>query len=340
MIRSESLDLLVIGDGQVAVICHYITSPQMEFGREYFVSQLKFDSAGSAALCAGVASRLGLRTSLLTKVGNDFFGDFALKRWEQAGIDTSYVVRTSQAGTSFSSVALNESGMWTATTYLGANELLKFEDVQQHFGRLEQLPPKIVHLGGYNKLTFSIGEPALKVLKFAKACGALVTFDVVWDPKGWQDDRLDAVRKTIEYTDVCLFNLNEARIIGGGKELEEVVQNILGLGTRIAVIKLGDQGCVVATEEEMLKTPAFRVKAEDSCGAGDAFNAGFIYGLLSNWNLRETARFANAIGAMKTAYVPRGWSFHWEVKREQIDDFLRKCNMKTLRRQALSDRER
>jgi len=328
--RAKPLDLLVIGDGQVAVICHYITAPQLEFGKEYFVSELKFEAAGSAALCAGAASRLEIKTALLTKLGDDLFAQFALERWRQAGIDLSYIVKTSRAGTSFSSVFLHDSGMWTAATYLGANELLTFEDVQQYFARLKESPPRIVHLGGYNKLTYFIGDPAKKVLRFIKDTGALVAFDVVWDPKGWHEDRVKAIRETIRYTDVCLFNQNEAMTVAGGKELTKTAENLLKLGPKIVAIKLGEQGSFIATENEMFKASAFSVKVEDSCGAGDAFNAGFIYGLLNGWDLRRTATFANAIGAMKAAYVPRGWAFHWEVTRKQIDEFLQKHSLETL----------
>jgi sugar/nucleoside kinase (ribokinase family) len=309
-------DLIVIGDGQVAVTCHHISSSQLEFGREYYVYDAIFDAAGSAALCAGAASRLGLKTALLTKIGNDFFAQFALRRWRQSGIDTSYITKTENVGTSFSGVVLHKSGMWTAITYLGANGVLTFEDVKSFIELCRQSPPKLLHLGGYNKLTLFLGKPAIEVLKIAKEAGLLVTFDVVWDPEGWAINRVKVIRETISYTDVCLFNLNEAKIISGKKKLADIAKELLRLGSKVVAIKLGNQGSFIATEQEMFKAPAFKVKVEDSSGAGDAYNAGFIYGLL-----------ANAMGALKTTYVPRGWAFHWEVKRKQINEFLHKHNI-------------
>jgi sugar/nucleoside kinase (ribokinase family) len=85
------------------------------------------------------------------------------------------------------------------------------------------------------------------------------------------------------------------------------------------VIKLGADGCLVVTRDQVVRSPGFRVTPVDTTGAGDAFDGAFAVGLLEEWTIEETAEFANAVGALTTlkkgavAPLPR---------REQVDEFI------------------
>lgn len=71
------------------------------------------------------------------------------------------------------------------------------------------------------------------------------------------------------------------------------------LGPGIVGITLGDEGCILSWENRSLREPAFKMDVVDTTGAGDVFHGAFIYGLLKNWSLEKTAKFANAVAAMK-----------------------------------------
>ncbi|MBI1928057.1 hypothetical protein HYR99_27915 [Candidatus Poribacteria bacterium] len=83
-----------------------------------------------------------------------------------------------------------------------------------------------------------------------------------------------------------------------GRPPDDVVQRLCDLGARIAVVTLGERGCVAKWERGLFAFPAFPVNVVDTTGAGDAFHGGFIYGLLHDWSVAETVRFASAVAAL------------------------------------------
>ena len=81
---------------------------------------------------------------------------------------------------------------------------------------------------------------------------------------------------------------------------EYACQKLLEQGPGIVTLKRGEKGSIIYTEDEKLVVPSFKVEEVDPTGAGDCFDAGFVFGLLEGWDLERTARFANAIGALAT----------------------------------------
>lgn len=86
----------------------------------------------------------------------------------------------------------------------------------------------------------------------------------------------------------------------GGKRITEGVEVLLAKGPSVVVVKRGAHGCTVATRERSVDIPAFKVKPVDTTGAGDVFNAGFVYAYLRGKPLPECAKYGNAAGALKT----------------------------------------
>ncbi|MCZ6679310.1 MAG: PfkB family carbohydrate kinase [Candidatus Poribacteria bacterium] len=80
--------------------------------------------------------------------------------------------------------------------------------------------------------------------------------------------------------------------------VEAVLQRLCEFGAKIAVVTLGERGCVAKWEKGIFAFPAFPVNVIDTTGAGDAFHGGFIYGLLQDWPVEQTIRFASAVAAL------------------------------------------
>jgi ribokinase len=102
--------------------------------------------------------------------------------------------------------------------------------------------------------------------------------------------------------DVLVGNDDEFRCLTGARELKVAIERLQALMpmyvTRLAAISLGAEGCMVVTRREAVRVPAFRVDVVDPTGAGDAFAAGVVFGLLRRWEPERLGRFANAVGAL------------------------------------------
>ena len=244
---------------------------------------------GNAANFAICLTKLGISTALIGKVGRDTLGRALLKALRKKKIDVSNV-SFCETPTSVSLIASNLQGERGVIHYIGANSSLKVEDIS-----LEKFPgARILHLSAYYLTPGLEGIPAEGILKKAKELGLVTTFDVAWDLKGlWN------VSNLLEFVDFFLPNEKEAEMITGKADPAESASVLLDKGAKTVVIKLGSKGCLIKTcVGEEMHIPSYRVPVVDTTGAGDAFDAGFIYGVLKKWSLKKAGRFANAVAAL------------------------------------------
>ena len=155
-----------------------------------------------------------------------------------------------------------------------------------------------IHMTGYEG---SKNHAAyLSLLKRVKAeTEATVSFDLGWDPTGeWNPQ----IKELFPYIDVLFMNETEAIHYGRTKTAQEAAREFAKECDRV-VIKLGSSGSLAIENGKEVFLPAYRVKAMDTTGAGDSFNAGFVYGFLTGKSLEECLACGNACGALNvTAY--------------------------------------
>jgi sugar/nucleoside kinase (ribokinase family) len=139
------------------------------------------------------------------------------------------------------------------------------------------------------------GLPLAHVLRQAKMRGQTTVLDTVMNPQSlWWD----GVKDALPYLDWAIPSFEEAALLTGEQNEQAQVAKLKTHGAKNAAIKLGASGAYIAPmNAEPFYTPALEVEAVDSLGAGDAWAAGFVLGLLRGWPLPDTARFANAVGA-------------------------------------------
>jgi sugar/nucleoside kinase (ribokinase family) len=140
------------------------------------------------------------------------------------------------------------------------------------------------------------GKPMAELLRHARRAGVITFLDTVWDDTGrW----MDILAPCLPYVDYFVPSLLEARVLTGLNDPSEVARALLSRGPGTVGLKMGMDGClVISGEGQIIRLPAFQVDAVDATGAGDAFAAGFIAGVWEEWSLEQTARFANAVGAL------------------------------------------
>jgi sugar/nucleoside kinase (ribokinase family) len=138
------------------------------------------------------------------------------------------------------------------------------------------------------------GEVTAEVLKQAKELGVTTALDTAWDSKGnW----LNLLEPCLDYVDIFLPSIDEAKMLTNLTEPTAIADFFLNYGIKIVGLKMGLEGSYIRTKDEEILAPAYKVRTVDTTGAGDAFVAGFLAGIINGWDLEKTAKLANATGA-------------------------------------------
>jgi sugar/nucleoside kinase (ribokinase family) len=131
-----------------------------------------------------------------------------------------------------------------------------------------------------------------------RAEGKTVLLDTGWDVNGWPQRSVEEVMRLLEGVDVFLPSLNEAQALTGEHSPEGCLEKLSARCPHRVIIKMGAAGSIATTEGGISHQSAFPVAPVDTTGAGDCFNVGVIWGLLRNWDIDETMRFANGLAAI------------------------------------------
>jgi len=264
-------------------------------GHLKLTDQFLLNVGGCAANTAANLRRLGQNVKVLGKVGEDLFGDFVLKELERLGVDVSSV-RRSQKHPTASTFILNVRGEDRRYIHcIGSNADLTFADVD--CSMLDGA--HALYVGGYLAMPAFGSHDLTQLFREAKRRSLTTVLDVVI-PAG---DPLspEQVRSMLAHTDVFLPNDDEAFALTGQKEPIAQADFLAGLNPDCAiVITQGSRGALVKRGGEVIHANTFNVNSIDESGAGDAFAAGFLTGLLEGWSLEYTLRFASAVGASCT----------------------------------------
>ncbi len=294
----KTFDILVAGEINPDLILSGDVVPS--FGQvEKLVDSASLAIGSSSAIFACGAARLGLKMAFVGVCGNDVFGRFMLEEMQGLGVNVSNVIVLPGKATGLS-VILNQSSAHGAgttpsneraiLTHAGLISSLKIEDLPDDLLRQS----RHLHVGSYflqNAL-----QPGLPGL-FARAhsLGLTTSLDPNWDPSGkWQlfDDLLREV-------DVFLPNENEALALTGAVSVDDAINDLRKKCGTVAV-KLGTRGAQACRGEETAHVPALKLQVVDTIGAGDSFDAGFLYGYLKGWSLEKTLSLAAASGSLST----------------------------------------
>lgn len=259
------------------------------------VDRYLMSAGGCASNTAACLRRLGHKVSVIGKVGTDILGDFVVKDLERLEVDTSAVRRSATHPTS-NTYIINVRGEDRRYLHcVGANADFHLSDVdfKTFDGR------RALYVGGYMMMP-GFGPQALAaLLQEAKARGLMTVVDVViggGTHPGWEQ-----IEGVLPWTDLFLPNNDEACLLTGKEYPSEQAAALGRLNPKCTVvITLGKRGALVRRENKTLSAPAYQVPSIDESGAGDAFAAGFVTGMLENWGLEQTLSFASAVGASCT----------------------------------------
>lgn len=286
----KNFDIVVIGEINVDLIMKGDIDPV--FGQvEKMVDQADLTIGSSAAIFACGAARLGLKTAFIGIAGDDTFGKYMIEALNIRGIDTSGVKINPNIATGLSLILAKGSDR-AILTYPGSIPDLKYTDID--FSIISQ--SNHLHLGSFFLLE-KLRPDIPRLFRRVREMGLSISLDTNYDPKEEWDGNL---RESIALTDILMPNTVEITALTGEKNLAQAVAKLSEV-TPYVVVKLGAEGAVAKKhDEEMVWQKAISVDVVDTVGAGDSFDAGFLYGFLRGMNISQSLKMAVACGSLST----------------------------------------
>jgi len=259
-------------------------------GELMVVDQIAHYTGGCAANTAVALAKLGIKAGVLGKVGRDPFGRIIIDDLAEKGVEVSQIRLSSRKGTSKTLIIPTVSEDRRYIHMIGANADFCIDDVG--FDYLSEV--KVVYVGGYLALSRLDQGALIAILKFAKERGITTVLDIVL-ARG--KNALAECKDALRYVDAFLPNQDEARALTGEDEPLKQAEFLLQFGPAMVVITSGREGALLKSRDKTIRAFSYAVDFVDGSGAGDAFDAGFITGLLKGWSLEDTLEFASAMGA-------------------------------------------
>jgi len=256
------------------------------------IDEIRITAAGTAAGTAVDMAKLGCKVVAVGAAGDDEMGNVLLGIMNRYGIDTSYMKRKKGVQTSGTMLPIRPNGERPALHVMGTNATFCFEDVPQDVVRNADF----VHIGGFYLMPKFDGEDTVKTLKVAREGKAITTMDILGIK---QDNMAEKILPVMPYLDYFMPNLEEAQMITGLTDLDELCDFFLNAGAKHVVLKMGARGSLIKDKAGMrLRIPAFKVAVVDTTGCGDAWTGGFIAGLSRGMTIEEAAQLGSACGSL------------------------------------------
>lgn len=277
-----------------------ITFNPSDTGPLRYVSNFSRKVGGAELNFAIGCARLGLMSKWVSRLGGDEFGRVIYNFARGEGIDVSEVKLVEGYPTSLNFKEIREDGSGKTFYYRYQSPILTMQPSDITEEMFEGV--NIVHLTGvFLAIAPKNLEITMQVLKIAKEKNIPVSFDPNIRLKLWTIEAANAAyRKIFPYVDILLTGRDEIELILGDSAEKTLTDFAEHYQISHLVIKDGGNGAKVYVNKEWHSKEAFKVQPIDTVGAGDGFDAGYIYSYLHNYSPVESLQFANGVGALVT----------------------------------------
>lgn len=252
---------------------------------------------GDTSNVALALSKLGHKSAYITRIGADEFGKSFQNLWQEAGVNISQVQIDDEHRTGLYFVSFRNRKHHLiyyrkdSAACSISSKLIDWEFVGM---------AKVIHLSGISQaISQNALEFSFKLMEFAKKNDILISYDVNYRPPLWKKEVAKAViSHTInEYADILEITDDEMSLLGWGKEPGDLKSSLTRVPS-VCAVKMGERGSHLIRDREEARLKAFQVEVKDTVGAGDAFDAGLIVGILKKLPLFKLGEFANAVAAL------------------------------------------
>jgi len=284
MDNEDFLSRINIKKGSMQLVDSDLSSEILKLSEKF---KKELSSGGSAANTIHGLANLGTATSFIGKTGDDTYGKFFADDLRNNGIDPILLKGISNTGRAIALISPDSER--TFATYLGAAIELSHDDLaDEMFSQFDY-----IYIEGYLVQNHELVE---KILEFAdkhhcKICLDLASYNVV-------EQNLDFLKKImVDYVDIVFANEEEAKAFTG-QDPEKALEELAGI-CGIAVVKIGKNGSLIKQSNNSYRIQPIQSNCIDTTGAGDAYAAGFIYGLANDLSLDK----CGAIGSLLAGKV-------------------------------------
>lgn len=328
----DKYDILAIGRSSIDLYSNDVGNPFPE------ITSFGAFVGGCPTNISVGTRRLGLRSSVLTAIGDDPVGDFLLKFLNDENVETKFIVK--------------KPGHRTSAVVLGIEPPDKFPliyyrdncaDIELTIDDVIASPiatSRAVLISGTGISKEPSRSATLYAAEHAKSMERQVFLDLDFRADQWHDPRAYGLNiraalhnidiaigteeeiKAASLTDVSQVSVEDSQISNPNIEgdMDAAISNILNTGPTALVVKRGSDGADICLKDgKVIHAPPFPVEIYNTLGAGDAFASGFIYGILNGWDWQKSARLGNATGAI---VVTRHGCANFMPTMSEVNDFV------------------
>jgi len=290
----SELEVLALGRVSVDLYAEQIGQPMRH------VTSFRKSIGGTATNVAVAAARLGRKVALVTKVGDDQFGDYVqFALGDTFGVDSRYVTVDAELQTPLAFAEMDPPEEPSIIFYREP----RAPDLNIEPGDVDADVVASVPIFWLPASRFSDERAAATVSELLRIRGrkSHTVLDLDWRPMFWSSPEAAAekIRPMLDQFTIAIGNRDECEIAVGTRDLELAADRLLDAGLEMAVLKLGADGVMIATADgQRVSVPPYMVDVVSGLGSGDAFGGAFCHGLLSGWDPEKIIKWGNAAGAL------------------------------------------
>jgi sugar/nucleoside kinase (ribokinase family) len=267
-----------------------------EWGQEVAGEEFAMLASGQTTYSALALRALGASVAVVGCVGDDSWGDRIRQELSASGVDIRSLETAPGGRTALTVAAVRPDGERAFVSEFACLKTIDASLLERHYDRLAAA--ELVCLLGVFSWPGLELERAAELFRRLRREGRPTMLDTGWDPGGWQPRTLSGLRKLLRETRIFMPNLDEARAITGREDGEEAARALAALGPELVVIKQGAEGSLALHDGQLMRQAALPASVVDAVGAGDVFNAGFLFTWNQNRLLPECLRFGAAAAAL------------------------------------------
>ena len=297
----------IVGIG-VCTVDHLVTVPRMPHRNENMRALNYRRQPGGLASCSLVAAaRLGARTKIISRIGDDAIGDYIRRDLQSEGVDVSLLLEEAGSESHVSVILVDEgSGDRSIITRPPTGAAIRPTEIKRE------------DLYGAQVLFVDNMTPAtLQLAAWAREAGIKVVLDPALPYAG--------IKPLLALVDIPIVPEQWAKAWLPDQPPEEAARRLFDAGAEIAIVTLGERGAVVCWDEGLRRFHAYAVDVVDTTGAGDAYHGAFMYALLQGWDVPRMAKFASAVGSLNCRAMGGRSAL---PNRAEVDRFMRRAKIK------------
>ena len=296
----KKFDIVSLGE----ILIDYTPKGKSDTGMALFEQ----NPGGAPANAMVSATRLGLKTAFIGKVGKDIQGDFLRKTLEEQNIETKGLISDDKYFTTLAFVNIDENGErnFSFARKPGADTMLRKDEVNLEIVE----DANVFHFGSLSLTDSCAREATFFAVEKAKAAGAIISYDPNYRAPLWssKEEAIEKMRSAIEFVDILKISDEETELMTGQSDPYKACEILLEKGIPVVAVTLGSQGAIVATKQGIKHVKGFKPsRICDTNGAGDSFWGGFLYCVIKSGNkpneidideAERYAMFANAVASL------------------------------------------